>query len=75
MENKKIVMGWISFGLGIATWILLFFSMLLSPAALILGILSLVKEGRHWSSIVGICLSGASLLTMLFGMIFFASLL
>jgi len=69
-ENKKTeIMGWVSFGLGIATWILVFISILLSPAAIVLGIISLVKEGKNWMAIVGLILGAVSVLFMIFGMI------
>jgi len=75
MEDKKVVMGWVSFGLGIATWVLVWFSIVFSPAAVVLGILSLLKEKKHWSAIVGLTLGGLSLITMILGIIFLDDLL
>ncbi|MCL1924375.1 MAG: hypothetical protein FWF50_02190 [Defluviitaleaceae bacterium] len=72
-NKNNILFGWISFGLGIATWFLFFFSLLLSPAAVVLGIISLKKEGKHWSSIVGIILGGVSILAMISSFFFLAS--
>ncbi|MCL1936534.1 MAG: hypothetical protein FWF57_09215 [Defluviitaleaceae bacterium] len=73
MEKKAPIFGWIAFGLGITTWILWDFSMILSPSAVIIGIISLVKEKRNWQGIVGLCLGSASVFAMIIGVILIAS--